>query len=92
MKTYQIYSSIFEGYQAFELAGSCDIHKEYKAAAEWFSNVGDDGFFEPVNRLPKYRWFVEHIENIDADLYYDYGADYFFLVREVLKNEKEMAE
>ena len=92
MKTYQIYSSILEGYQAFELAGSCDIHKEYKAAAEWLSNVADEGFFEPVNHLPKYRWFVEHIDNIDADLYYDYGADYFFLVREVQKNEKEMAE
>ena len=82
MKTYQIYSSILEGYQAFELAHSCDIHKEYKAAAEWFSNVADDGEFEDVDSLPKYRWLVEHIDNVDADLYYDYGADYFFLVRE----------
>lgn len=50
--------------------------------AEWYSNVDKDGLFKLVDRLPKYRWFVEHIDNIDADLYFDYGADYFFLVRD----------
>lgn len=83
MKTYQIYSSILEGHQAYELAGSCDLQKENKAAAEWFSAVADDGEFEMVEKLPKYHWFICHIDSIDADLHYDYGADYYFLVREV---------
>ena len=83
MKTYQIYSSILEGHQAYEMAGSCDFQKENKAAAEWFSNVVEEGYFEPAEELPKYHWFVCRIDSMDAELHYDYGADYYFLVREV---------
>ena len=83
MKTYQIYSSILEGHQAYEMAGSCDFQKENKAAAEWFSNVVEEGYFEPAEELPKYHWFVCRIDSMDAELHYDYGADYYFLIREV---------
>ena len=56
---YFIFSSILEGYQANEMAGSCDIHKENKAAADWFSNTAEEGDFEPADKLPKYHWFLK---------------------------------
>lgn len=78
-----MYQSILEGHQAYAMAGSCDIHKENKAAAEWFRGIAEDGEFEEVNALPKYHWFVCRIDSMDAELHYDYGADYYFLIREV---------
>lgn len=83
MKRYQMYQSILEGYQAYAMAGSCDIHKENKAAAECFNGVAEDGEFEEIEQLPKYHWFVCRIDSMDAELHYDYGADYYFLIREV---------
>lgn len=64
-----------------EIAHSCDLQKENKAAAEWFNNVTEAGDFEPAEELPKYHWFICHLPYIDADLYYDYGADYYFVTR-----------
>ena len=83
MKKYLSYPSILEGYQAYEMAGSCDLQKENAAATEWFRNVAVEDFFEEEMQMPKYHWFICHIDEVDADLYYDYGADYYFLVREV---------
>ena len=90
---YLISSSILEGHQAFEMAHSCDLQKENKAAAEWFlkcqaakaerNNVTEAGDFEPADELPKYHWFICHLPYVQADLHYDYGADYYFLVKEV---------
>ena len=80
---YLISSSILEGYQAFEMAHSCDLQKENKAAAERFSNTAEEGDFEPAEKLPKYHWFICHLPYVQADLHYDYGADYYFLVKEV---------
>jgi len=83
----QIYSSILEGHQTYEMAGSCDLQKEHKAAADWFSGTCDEGDFEQADELPKYHWFICHIDSMDADLHYDYGADYYFLVREMKSEE-----
>ena len=80
---YLISSSILEGYQAFEMAHSCDLQKENKDAAKWFSNTAEEGDFEPAEKLPKYHWFICHLPYVQADLHYDYGADYYFLVKEV---------
>ena len=80
---YLISTSILEGYQAYEMAHSCDLQKENKAAAEWFNNVTEAGDFEPADKLPKYHWFICHLPYVQADLHYDYGADYYFLVKEV---------
>lgn len=80
---YLISTSILEGYLAYEMAHSCDLQKENKAAAEWFNNVTEAGDFEPADELPKYHWFICHLPYVQADLHYDYGADYYFLVKEV---------
>lgn len=56
---YFIFSSILEGHKAYEMAGSCDIHKENKAAADWFSGICEEGDFEPADKLPKYHWFLK---------------------------------
>ena len=84
---YLISTSILEGYQAYELAHSCDIHKENKAAAEYFRGICDEGSFEEADELPAYHWFICHIDSMDADLHYDYGADYYFLVRDIKSEE-----
>ena len=65
------------------MAHSCNLQKENKAAAEWFNNVTEAGDFEPADKLPKYHWFICHLPYVQADLHYDYGADYYFLVKEV---------
>lgn len=70
---YLISSSILEGYQAFEMAHSCDLQKENKAAAERFSNTAEEGDFEPADKLPKYHWFICHLPYVQAGLHYDYG-------------------
>ena len=68
-------------YQAYEMAHSCNLQKENKAAAERFNNVTEAGDFEPADKLPKYHWFICHLPYVQADLHYDYGADYYFIAR-----------
>jgi hypothetical protein len=40
-----------------------------------------------MDKMPKYKKFIKEIEG--GDLYYDYGADYYFLVQRNNKNESK---
>lgn len=87
---YQTYPSILESYQASELAQELSI-SEAEAAAEWFRNVAEYCLFENVAKLPLYHRFIARIEYINADLYYDYGADYYFIAREINDSQEVAA-
>ncbi len=81
MSHYLIYPSILESHQAAEIAEDLSLSSEQDAAAEWFKNVVENAIFEVAESLPRYHQFICHIDYIEADLYYDYGADYYFVAR-----------
>lgn len=83
---------IIQGYQAQEISDDCGYDTQEEGAAEWFRGVicNDTNFEE--GKMPKYHQFIQHIDEIDADMYYDYGADYYFVVKktENTLNEDEL--
>jgi hypothetical protein len=81
IKTVLIYPHTISAYQAAELAKSENLDEEYEAAKMWFEEVAEYREFEP-EIMPKYNRFICHIDKIGADLYYDYGADYYFCVEQ----------
>lgn len=73
-----ISDEILESNQAQEIAEDQNLLEEWMGAKVWFENI--DVTFED-GEMPKYSRFIEHIDYIDADLYYDYGANYYFCVK-----------
>lgn len=73
----KIFDSILDAYQAEEIAQDCGLTSEQEAATLWFNEVYYDGSWT-VEDMPKYRRFIGTIEG--GELYYDYGAQYYFLV------------
>ena len=78
-----IYDGILESYEAREIAEENKKNHgieqtEEDAAKEWFGAViyGGEGRFDD---MPTYSRFVDSIDD-EWDLYYDYGADYYFAV------------
>ena len=79
-KTYFIFNEILDGYKADEMADQYGLSRE-EAAVEWFKGVCiEDNFGE--GNMPQNSQYVTDIPELDAELYVDYGADYFFLVKE----------
>jgi hypothetical protein len=78
--SYLIFNEILEDYKAEDMAIEYGISKD-EAAVEWFKGVAIEDNFEEGN-LPKYNKFITDIPELDADLYYDYGAEYYFLAKE----------
>ena len=77
-----ICNSIIDGQEANEIAMSEGYEKEWMGAQFWFEGTIDyESEFEPKD-MPKYNQFITHMDYVDADLYYDYGANYYFAVRE----------
>ena len=75
-------SHILNGTKAVEI-GEQEGLDEQEAAKIYFENtIESDEDFEQ-NKMPKYNRFICHIDYIDADLYYDYGANYYFCVKEI---------
>lgn len=74
-----IYSDIIEDYQAQEIAEEYGISEE-QAAAEWFKGVADEMDFAEDD-MPLYREFIMDIPELNSKLYHDYGAGYYFLVK-----------
>jgi hypothetical protein len=74
-----IYDGILEGVQAEEIAECENVTKE-EAAKTWFSEVifEGEGHF---GLMPTFHQFVDSIDD-EWDLYYDYGADYYFAVND----------
>ena len=87
-----LYNGILESYQASEIAEeeskSHGINvTEEQAAKKWFENViyGGEGSFQDMST---YHNFVDVIDD-DWDLYYDYGAGYYFAVNNKMHEEDE---
>ena len=69
---YKLYDIIIEGCKCL------DIFEVYECAHgfDW-QDIG----YEIVDHLPYYHQYKDHINGLD--IYYDYGADYYFFVEEV---------
>ena len=78
----QVYPTILEAHEAFEI-GEEEGLDETEAAKMYFEQIveSDEEFVNDT--MPKYNRFICHIDYIDADLYYDYGANYYFCVKEI---------
>lgn len=84
---------VLESHKAAEMAEDMNMTEE-QAAKTWFSEVLTDAEWDIVDKLPTYiRYVDEFIPGAldmedDADqyeswtLYYDYGADYYFVAKE----------
>ena len=88
-RTAIIYSDIIEDYQAQEIADEYGISVD-EAAAEWFKGVAGEMDFAEDN-MPKYREFVMDIPELESKLYHDYGAEYYFLVKNADPSTSSMA-
>lgn len=76
-----IYPNTIDAYQAQEIAKDEGLNNEWEGTKMWFEQVAEYSEFEP-HTMPKYNRFICNIETIGADLYYDYGADYYFCVEQ----------
>ena len=74
-----IYDGTLEAVHAQEIAEEENM-TEQEAAKTWFKEVlfEGEGHFDD---MPTYHWFVDSIDD-EWDLYYDYGADYYFAVND----------
>lgn len=86
-----VYNYILEGTQAEEMSeeyGGTQTPEE--CAAEWFRETFEyDDFTEEDI---KYKQYVCAIPEIGCEMYYNYGADYFFCVKkESLSESRQMA-
>ncbi len=80
-----IYDGILESHEAREIAEDNKKNHgieqtEEDAAKEWFGAVIYDGEGR-FDDMPTYSSFVDSIDD-EWDLYYDYGADYYFAVND----------
>ena len=80
-----IYDGILESHVAREIAEENKKNHgieqtEEDAAKEWFGAVIYDGEGR-FDDMPMYHRFVDSIDD-EWDLYYDYGADYYFAVND----------
>lgn len=79
--------SILEDYQAEEMAVDCKCESADDAAKTWFSEVyaESDYYFD---EKPTYSRYVCEIEG-GWELWYDYGACYYFAINETITEEDE---
>jgi len=64
---YKLYDTILQGYEGEEFAS------DYARAFDWGSSE-----YQMVDSLPTNKRYIDTISGID--IYYDYGADYYFFV------------
>lgn len=76
-RTVVLYDSILDDNQADEIGSDYDCSPS-EAAAMWFDNVYYDMEYSQ-QEMPTHSEFVKTIEG--GDLYHDYGAGYYFLVK-----------
>jgi hypothetical protein len=72
---YIILDDILEQNKAKEMASSCGLSSEEDFAEKWFNEIESTGH---IDNIPTYSRFVKKIEM--GDLYYDYSANYYFIV------------
>lgn len=80
---------IIDGYKAQEISDEDGYNTPEEGAAAWFKGVIDNASEFEEGEMPEYHQFIDHIDEIDADMYYDYGADYYFVAKENTGNLNE---
>lgn len=87
MAEYFIYDAILEGYKADEMAKDTGHKSGEEAAKSWFGDIiscePENGSFQ---EKPMYSSYVDSIDD-EWDLYYDYGADYYFTMNETKESK-----
>lgn len=71
--------TILDSYQAEEIASDMNFETPEEAAAYYFKEIGQDTN-NSKGQMPKYNRYVQDLPEINGELYYDYGADYYFVV------------
>lgn len=82
----EIMNGILESWEAAEIAEEHGLKDEAEGAAMWFNEVCYEAEWQQ-EEMPKYSKFLKRIEG--GDLYYDFGADYYFLVKGGMTNESK---
>ncbi len=88
MGKYLMVDAIIEGYKANEIAEDLKLEDGDEAAKSWFGDIMVDSGMK-VCDMPEYHQFKLEISK-DWDLYYDYGADYYFAVSSTFYFEEEI--
>ena len=81
-----ILNVILDSHEALEIAENNGYSCEEDVAASYFNEIYYESEWE-LDELPKYSRFIKSIEA--GDLYYDYGAGYYFLVKSGHINENK---
>ena len=84
-----IYPNYISGNEASQIAEEDSLKEEWMGAKSWFEGVIESREEFELENMPKYSRFICHMDYVDSDLYYDYGADYYFAVLNSLKNENK---
>lgn len=79
-KIVTLYDGIIESYKADEMMKEEGFESEEKAAAAWFEEVTADNAWSD-GEIPKYNKYICELPQSGADMYYDYGSDYYFAVK-----------
>ena len=80
MKKVMIYPNIIDGNQASQIAEENGLEEEWMGAKEWFEGVVSSNEEFELENMPKYNKFICDMDYIGCDLYYDFGANYYFAV------------
>jgi len=75
----KIYNNILDSYQAEEIFNYGSYNNIFEAISDYFDEVYIDGEFIEQN-MPKYHRYVTTTRE-GLEIYYDYGADYYFAVQ-----------
>ena len=81
-----ISTSTVDDYNAEKIAETDGYESKDEAAAAWFKGAveSDEDFEEDI--MPKYNKFIMEIPELNASMYYDWYAEYYFLVKEAHKD------
>ena len=82
-----ILDAILEDYQAEEMALDCKCESADAAAKEWFAQTYADSDYR-FDEKPTHSRYVCEIEG-EWELWYDYGACYYFAINETITEEDE---
>jgi hypothetical protein len=73
-----VYNSILEEQTALEIAKEMNFSSVEDAVKFWFINTFNEEFSE---QTIKYKKYICDIPEISCQMYFDYGAGYYFCVK-----------
>jgi hypothetical protein len=75
----KIFNNILDNSQVEEIFNYSSYNNIFEAVCDYFDEVYTDGDFTDEN-MPKYHRYVTTTKE-GLEIYYDYGADYYFAVQ-----------